>query len=97
MLLNDLRRHSTAHGYTEEMEALIQSLGDMVSMDIWDQVWRLFLANPSVNIYNTSVVMSTNLLHFIDAKDSKEAGNQAILVSLADWINEWMMDSILKN
>lgn len=91
----DLRNHGIAHGYEEKMEALIQSLGGMVSMDVWDQVWRWFSANPNADAPQTSIAVTSNLMAFIDAKDSKETGDQAILVSLADWINEWM-EHVLK-
>ncbi|KFY84818.1 hypothetical protein V500_08957 [Pseudogymnoascus sp. VKM F-4518 (FW-2643)] len=33
---------------------------------------------------------------FIEAKDSKETRNRAILVSLVDWINEWMENTLKK-
>ncbi|KAL5345498.1 hypothetical protein ACLOAV_009248 [Pseudogymnoascus australis] len=93
--LKDLQDYGIAHGYEEKMEALIQSLGGMVSMDVWDQVWRWFSANPNVDTPQTSIAMTSNLMAFIDTKDSKDAGDQAILVSLADWINEWM-EHVLK-
>lgn len=91
----DSRNHGIAHGYEEKIEALIQSLRGMVSMDVWDQVWMWFSANPNAETPQTSIAMTNNLMSFIDTKDSKDVGDQTILVLLADWINEWM-EHVLK-
>lgn len=96
MFLMSLQNYCIAYNFKEKMEALIQSLGGKVPMDVCDQVWRRFLAASPTDSFRASGVMTTDLVRFIETKDSKEMGNRAILVSLVDWINEWMENTLKK-
>lgn len=90
LFLDSLRQYGVACSCNNEMEALIESLGGMVPMDVWDQIWKQFMAALGVDAFHASTVMATNLLDFIDGKNSGEKGNRAILVLLPDWTKEWM-------
>lgn len=79
-----------------EMEDLIEVLESMVLMDVWDQIWKQFMAAWRADVFRASSAMAADLVKFIDGKTSGKTGKQAILVSLPGWIREWMEETLKK-
>lgn len=78
--------------YRAEIEAHMPPRRDG---DLWYQTWRFFSSSWNVNNnFDTSRVMIGEMLDFMAYKERKQTGNHDVPALWAEWINEWMDDTL---